>query len=110
MTSKEAIQKLKYNDFDVVNELRLYQVDATKMQDTDTRCLVTNPEECWKAIERDLAVLEMFKKHLYYDEPTKTFTIETAFWKADDDLVEQFEYWQKHNAEYNKIKEWLNDK
>lgn len=90
MTSKEA----------------LYYIKAIKILNDDGTTKPFLVEEI-NAIEKDLEVLEMFNKHLCYNESTETFTIETTFWKADDVLSEMcFEYWQKHNAEYNKIKEW----
>lgn len=57
----------------------------------------------FEVIQKDIEVLEILKKHFKHNEED-VYLIERTFWKANENYGEG---WEKHNEEYNKIKEWL---
>lgn len=94
MTSKEAVRKLKFDDFIPLSDL-VYR-KGIDLPPQKPMYLGTSPDDCWKVIEDDLEVLEILKSIL----------------KVKKSDLYGFEIVVRGNEEQeNIIKEWLeNDK
>ena len=88
MTSERALWELMHNAIKTYNKDDIFRL---------------------RAIKRDLEILEIFKKYL---------SIETEIFDNDMNEVQEYEYIAFNNGdldienkeEYNKIKEWLQEK
>ena len=84
MTSKEALNQLYI------------------LADTPELAMVV--QSYYNIVEKDLEVLEILRKSFRYNEKEDLYFMDRIFWKAGKEYGEG---WEKHNEEFKKIKEWL---